>query len=216
MNVEGDYQSNGYATLRGLVPPEVADVFLRRLKRDMESARIPMQQFAQTSEILSKNAVEIYGYQYRPMIQFLWGMTPAIREATGRDLLPTYNYFRLYQRGDICRVHSDRASCEHSLSLTLAYSDGEPWALNIGTERIDDTQPIEDGFGDKPFASIAMQPGDAVLYKGYDLRHGRVDPNPNRWSAHMFLHWVDRDGPQKHHAFDQREPMDGALDFQFE
>jgi len=216
MKVEGDYQSNGYAALRGLVPPEVCDVFLRRLKQDMDSARIPMQRFAQTSEILSKNAVEIYGYQYRPMIQFLWGMTPAICEATGRDLLPTYNYFRLYQQGDICRVHSDRASCEHSLSLTLAYSDGEPWALDIGKDRIDDTQPIEEGFGDKPFSSILMQPGDGVLYQGYDLRHGRVIPNPNRWSAHMFLHWVDRDGPHKDQAFDQREPMDGVLDFQFE
>ena len=160
MKVEGDYQGDGYAALRNLVPAEVTEVFLRRLKQDMDAARIPMQRFAQTSEILSKNAVEIYGYQYRPMVQFLWGLTPAISLATGRDLLPTYNYFRLYQRGDICRVHSDRASCEHSLSLTLAYSDGEPWALDIGKDRIDDTQPIEDGFGDAAFSSILMQPGD--------------------------------------------------------
>jgi hypothetical protein len=27
-------------------------------------------------------------------------------------------------------------------------------------------------------------------------------PNPNSWSAHLFLHWVDRDGPHAAHAFD--------------
>ncbi|WP_156767779.1 hypothetical protein [Candidatus Viadribacter manganicus] len=37
-----------------------------------------------------------------------------------------------------------------------------------------------------------MQPGDA----------GRVSLNPNRWPAHMFLHWVDRNGPHAAHAFD--------------
>ena len=25
-------------------------------------------------------------------------------------------------------------------------------------------------------------------------KDGRTAPNPNRWSAHLFLHWVERDG----------------------
>jgi hypothetical protein len=47
-----------------------------------------------------------------------------------------------------------------------------------------------------------MQPGDAVLYRGTQLRHGRIEPNPNGWSAHLFMHWVDRTGPHAAHAFD--------------
>ena len=47
-----------------------------------------------------------------------------------------------------------------------------------------------------------MEVGDAVLYQGVHHRHGRMSPNPNGWSAHLFLHWVDRDGPHRAHAFD--------------
>lgn len=27
-------------------------------------------------------------------------------------------------------------------------------------------------------------------------------PKPNGWSVYLFLHWVDRDGPYRDHAFD--------------
>jgi hypothetical protein len=47
-----------------------------------------------------------------------------------------------------------------------------------------------------------MQVGDAVLYRGVQHRHGRITPNPNGWSAHLFLHWVERDGRYRDNAFD--------------
>ena len=31
---------------------------------------------------------------------------------------------------------------------------------------------------------------------------GRVTPNPNRSSSHLFLHWVERGGKYQAHAFD--------------
>jgi hypothetical protein len=117
-------------------------------------------------------------------------------------LLPTYDYFRIYREGDVCRVHCDRYSCEHSLSLTLDYSDGEPWDLQVGKERTEPSSRVEEDFGAEPYASIPMKVGDAVLYQGVNHRHGRMKPNPNGWSAHLFLHWVDRDGPHREHAFD--------------
>jgi hypothetical protein len=48
-----------------------------------------------------------------------------------------------------------------------------------------------------------MSAGDAVMYRGVNHRHGRLDPNPNSWSAHLFLHWVDPNGPYADHAFDR-------------
>jgi hypothetical protein len=47
-----------------------------------------------------------------------------------------------------------------------------------------------------------MEVGDAVLYQGVHHRHGRMTPNPNGWSAHLFMHWVDQDGPYRDQAFD--------------
>ena len=61
---------------------------------------------------------------------------------------------------------------------------------------------MDEDFGSEPHVSLAMNVGDAVLYQGVHHRHGRTMPNPNAWSAHLFLHWVDRDGPYRAHAFD--------------
>lgn len=202
MRIEGDYQADGYATIRGLIPPEVASNLFRQLQMDLEAAGKSFESFAKLHDLSRHQTVDISGHFYRPLATFLWGMTPIISHITGADVLPSYDYFRIYQKDDICRVHADRPSCEHSVSLTLAYSDDQPWPLQVGSARVTSVDPCVEDFGDEPHSSVEMQPGDAVLYRGMDLRHGRTQPNPNRWSAHLFLFWVERDGPFAQHAFD--------------
>jgi hypothetical protein len=203
VKVVGSYHDNGYAHLQELIPPEVAQAFLQGLKQDIGPGAIPLSRVESHPNLLRRAAFEVYGHHYKPMLYFLWGLTPIIRDIIGRELLPTYDYFRIYREGDVCRVHSDRQSCEHSLSLTLDYSDGEIWDLQVGKSRHPEpSAKVDEDFGPEPFASIPMQVGDAVLYQGVNHRHGRVKPNPNGWSAHLFLHWVDRDGPYRDHAFD--------------
>ena len=210
MKVNGNYEERGYAHVEQLIPPEVAVAFIDRLQTDLEQSGVSLDTYARQSPLLKQRSIEIYGYHYKPMITFLWGLTPTMNQLTGRDLLPTYNYFRIYRQGDVCRVHSDRASCEHSLSLTLAYSDGAAWDFQVGTDPLDEPRAVEDEWGSERSATISMQPGDAVLYKGVEHRHGRTTPNPNRWSAHMFLHWVDRSGPHRDCAFDPEGRPGGA------
>jgi len=204
MRIEGDYKENGYAAIRGLIPPEVASNLFNQLKIDLAAAGKSFVTFAQPQPLSIHPTVDISGHFYRPLTTFLWGLTPIISQLTGADVLPSYDYFRIYRKDDICRVHSDRPSCEHSVSLTLAYSDGLPWPLQIGSTRVKVEEPCVEDFGDEPFSSIEMQPGDAVLYRGIDLRHGRTLPNPNRWSAHLFLFWVERGGEFEQHAFDEQ------------
>jgi hypothetical protein len=201
MDVHGDYERDEYALIEHLLPSEIAQALLDQYWRDMRDGKVPAQ-FRQNT-LLSKPALELHGSKSTTVTSFLWGMTPAMSELIKCDLLPSYAYFRLYQNGDRLRVHKDRHACEHSLSLTLGYSDGQPWEFNIGRGGAPaDAAPAED-FGDEPFATIAMRPGDAILYKGIRKRHGRLSPNPNQWSAHLFLHWVDRNGPYAEHAFER-------------
>ena len=215
MRVEGDYEADGYAHVRGLVTADVAASFLRGLKEDLGPGAIPLSRVQQHVNLLKRPAFEVYGHHYKPMLYFLWGLTPVMRQITGRDLVPTYDYFRIYRQGDVCRVHFDRHSCEHSLSLTLAYSDGAVWDLQVGrTRHPEPSARVEEDFGEEPFSSVPMQVGDAVLYRGVHHRHGRIAPNPNRWSAHLFLHWVDRNGPFGGQAFDGRGSAAG-VDFSF-
>jgi len=213
MKIEGDYQRDGFALVEGAVPAVVANALLRQVHTDLHRSGTPLDQFSRSSSILSRAAVELSAAQYTPLATFLWGLTPLMAQLTARDLVPTYDYFRLYRKGDICRVHADRPACEHSMSLTLGYSDDIPWPLEVARTPTPPEPDVEMDFGDQPFASLAMQPGDAVVYQGIPYRHGRTMPNPNAWSAHLFLHWVAPDGPNAGQAFDGK--MDGRQDVRF-
>lgn len=213
MKVHGDYYANGYAHLEGLIPLALTREFLANLRSDLDHSKMSLQAMLKPADQLARPAVELYGFQYKPMIMFGWGLTPIMEHLTGRTLLPTFSYFRAYQRDDVCWIHSDREACEHSLSMTLAYSDDKPWALEFSRERQQRREPLATDFQGKPYGSVSMAPGDAVLYQGVDYRHGRITPNPNRWSAHMFLHWVDSAGPHRGLAFDKQGIGANPVDF---
>jgi len=214
VEVIGDYQRQGYVHVRGLIPSEVARAFMGSIKQDIGPAPIPMSQETAFPSQLRRPTYGIYGFNYKPMLHFLWAFTPIISKIAGRDLLPTYDYFRIYREGDVCRVHSDRPSCEHSVSLTLDYSDGQPWDLQVGHRRLTVSSAVKDDFDSEEYSSIPMQVGDAVVYQGVHHAHGRIHPNPNSWSAHLFLHFVDRNGPFADHAFDKKVALD-PVNFSF-
>jgi len=213
MEVIGRYAEDGYALLRGLVAPRVAKAFLGRVARDLGRTALPLVGEGPHSGVLRRPALEVHGGDYAPMLFFFWGLTPLISQLVGRELLPTYDFFRVYRSGDVCRVHSDRPACEHSLSLTLDYSDDRVWDFQVGRRALGG-EAVADDFGGEACESLAMRPGDAILYRGIDRRHGRTEPNPNRWSAHLFMHWVEQDGPHRDQAFEGAPPDDAVrLDF---
>ncbi|MFL6760459.1 MAG: hypothetical protein ACJ8FR_10890 [Sphingomonas sp.] len=196
------YVSNGYALLKRLFPPLVLAMFRSRLQQDLNLSGT--RAFVRGNDLLTKPAIEVYSLEYPPMATFHWALTPRVTQVAGCELMPSYAYFRIYQQGDICRVHSDRPACEHSLSLTVELGDNIPWALSMEKRRLD--QPlaaIDQDFGDEEYSALPMSAGDALMYRGVNYRHGRLEPNPNSWSAHLFLHWVDANGPYADHAFDR-------------
>jgi hypothetical protein len=204
------YRDKGYVLLEQLVPRAVATGMLARLRGDFARQGIDLAGQEKQGPLLARPAIEIYGYHYPMFVAFHWGLTASVSALVGAELLPSYCYFRIYRQGDICRVHGDRPACEHSVSLTLGYGDDLLWPLEVAHRRID--QPYERA--DEAFAAneeasaVAMMPGDGVLYQGVHHHHGRTMPNPNRWSAHLFLHWVAKDGPFADQAFDGQKVPD--------
>src|SRR5690348_13475100 len=91
------------------------------------------------------------------------------------------------------------------MSLTLELADDQPWALCLAKEHSYLHAPAADPAfrPDEDYVELPMRAGDAVMYRCVNHRHGRIEPNPNRWSAHLFLHWVDANGPFKDQAFDR-------------
>ncbi len=201
-----EYIERGYTHLEGLMSPEVANNMTYELQRLI--AQVGSRLLA-APRIGSKPAYEVYGYNWWPMTTYHMALTNYAEALVGKPLLPTYCFFRSYQHGDICRIHADRAACEHSLSLTLAYADDIPWALSMENVPLEEERFFKSGqendFGGESYSDVVMKPGDAVLYHGIERRHGRLLPNPNRWSAHMFLHWVEKDGAYSAEAYDGKK-----------
>src|SRR3712207_4400440 len=110
MKVHGDYHVDGYARIEGLIAPEIAEALLGRIEADLAASGKSYADFTQSQPMMRKPTVEISGHFYPPLLAFLWGLTPVVAQLVGRELLPSYDYFRVYQQGDICRLHSDRPS----------------------------------------------------------------------------------------------------------
>jgi hypothetical protein len=215
MRISGDYRQDGYALIEALLAPEMCNAFLHQFQQAVAKSGATLSQLNRSSNLLRREAVEMYGYHFPPMLTLLWGLTPVAEQVTGKVLLPSYSYFRIYREGDTLRVHSDRQSCEHSMSLTLDYSDGVPWPIELEREDTEPSSRTEVDFGGSPHAALSMRPGDAVLYRGVQRRHGRTTPNPNGWSAHLFLHWVERDGSYAEYAFDKNAETARPVNFSF-
>lgn len=195
------YLDRGYAHLPHLFPPLVLQLFHGRMQKVLDLKNAP--QFRSQTWLVTKPTIEVYSMHYAPMAAFHWGLTPVAAQLAGCELLPTYAYFRVYQQGDVCVVHSDREACEHSMSLMVELADDHPWPLCIGHDELSEPRAAEKDFGKEQFTAIPMSAGDAVIYRGVTHRHGRIEPNPNRWSAHLFLHWVDANGEHADQAFDR-------------
>jgi hypothetical protein len=110
----------------------------------------------------------------------------------GVELVPTYAFGRLYQRGELLHPHRDRPACAYSLTMTLGYSGDAPWPIF--------TSPHLDG---SEATAWHIPPGKALAYPGCEVTHWR-EPLQMAWQAQMFFHYVDANGPHGHLRYDGR------------
>lgn len=201
-----EYHEKGFALIKDLLPPEITRSYTFIMQKAIGKTPAEQKRFIEPAHAVTKQSIEIFSNNFPFSLGPLWGLTPMMERIVGRKLFPSYSYSRVYPKGATLDVHSDRQSNEHSLNLTLDYSNDIPWAFEIENRRLDDAEIIKGDtnkdFGGFEYATIKMNPGDAVAYQGVRHRHARLTPNPNSWSAHIFLGWVDRDGLHKDHAFD--------------
>jgi len=139
-------------------------------------------------------------------------MRPIMKAKTGMDLVPTYSYTRLYEKGNILKRHKDRPSCEVSTTLHLG---GNEWPIFIdpsganfvlygkgGEEKI--VKP-----GAPKGVRIDLKVGDMLIYAGCELEHWR-EPFQGNVCSQVFLHYNHANGPfAKTNLFDKR-PMLGV------
>ena len=111
-------------------------------------------------------------------------LLPLIQNITGKRLYPTYTFTRFYYNGSELKKHTDRPSCEYSMTLCVDI-DPDPWGIWVeGNE-------------------VILMPGDLVVYRGCDAEHWREPYKGNR-HIQTFIHYVDANGRNSEWRFDRR------------
>ena len=146
------------------------------------------------------------------METLLMFMIPIMKQRTGLELIPTYSYTRLYEKGNILHRHKDRPSCEISTTLHLG---GDEWPIFLDPSGQNFTiyGKEEKDKSVKPGAPkgirVDLKIGDMLIYSGCDLEHWR-EPFEGKVCSQVFLHYNHANGPfAKTNLFDKR-PMLGV------
>ena len=118
-----------------------------------------------------------------------------IEKVTGDKLYPTYYYDRFYFKGHDLKKHTDRPSCEISVSMHISTNADYDWPIYFKQE--------------DEVVDLVTKPGDAVLYKGCELEHWREPLRGSRdvYYHQVFFHYVRRDGYNLQHAYDSKIGM---------
>ena len=125
---------------------------------------------------------------YKPLAiqQMLETVKPKVEEVVGEDLLSTYSYITVYTNNSYMNRHTDRESCEISVSINLASTIN--WKLYFENTK-----------------GVITNVGDGVIYEG-SVPHWRdllVSKKPEFY-IQTFLHYVKANGEYAQHENDAR------------
>jgi hypothetical protein len=174
----------GYCVVRGLLPEPVRDFLHEYARKAAQTGRLD------AGDTQLPNTPSRYADPF--MESVLQILLPQVAEASGLQLYPTYSYFRVYKHGDVLAPHLDRPSCEVSVTISVGYEGNAVWPLWIERQRAP--------------TAITLDPGDGMLYRGTELRHWR-EAFDGTEATQLFLHYVDRDGPNREWKFDRRPAL---------
>ena len=191
------FQQNKYQVIKKAVSYELANFIFNYflLKRDAvnylyknnlvaENGMFGTWKDAQVPNVYSHYADFV-------METLLMKVMPIMKKETNLDLIPTYSYARVYEKGSILAKHKDRPSCEISTTLNLG---GDPWSIYLEGIKVD------------------LEPGDMLVYSGCELEHWREEFTGNI-CAQVFLHYNHINGQFKDNNLYDKRPLLGLPPF---
>lgn len=172
-----EFQQNGFVTFKDHFPPN-------RLK-DLSERILNCETTKDDQCPLSESSYGLYD-------DILEELLDTINYITDKKLYPTYSYARKYKNGEKLDSHTDRPSCEYSITLCLDQGKG--------------TWPIFFKNKDETYAKISHESGSFTIYKGCEIPHHR-DVYEGDGLIQVFLHYVDSEGPNKNLKYDGRTKL---------
>lgn len=185
MTITDELNENLYVVLKDVLTPEHCENSCKRLFELVDSKVTEHDPQCPISDA-------IYGDPY--FDQILLQLTNVFSEISGKTLVPTYSYARIYRPGETLEIHSDRPACQYSATITLGIQ-GKDWPIFFNKE-----ENIEFG------SEIVLPVGSAAFYKGTEIFHWR-NKFEGEWQCQVFLHYVDANGPYASEKFDSRPEL---------
>ena len=180
------FNEKGYEVVRNAISLELANFITTELHM--------LENVYRTSENIPSDAVfndelceGFYWYGAYATESLLTTLQPTIERVVGKQLFPTYSYFRRYKNNASMKKHTDRPECEYSITLTLSV-DPKPWDIEM------------DG------TPVSLDVGDACIYAGTHVEHERKIYHGNE-QLQVFLHYVDVNGEYAHRKYDGRPQL---------
>ena len=137
-------QENNYILIDNFIPKEEAERLNNELKTSLKEESEIFFHDEPCPESLSV-------YNYKPFLNLLCKKISYVNDIMGESMLPCYSYSRIYGNGHELTKHTDRASCE--VSLTVHLGGDAPWDIWL-------TKPS----GEQ--VAIDLKPGQAIIYLG--------------------------------------------------
>lgn len=185
------FDKNLYEVVRGAIPKELAknldiEFDLTKKLKFAKNPETPNNKYMFGDELVEKSFSLYAPICFEALsLQLL----PLMEAKTGKSLYPTYTYARTYYNGATMQRHTDRPSCEYSISICISV-DPKSWPIWF-----------EDLEGNE--LAIDLEPGDLIIYKGDILNHWRNE-YPGKRQTQAFLHYVDKRGKYQTHKLDGR------------
>ena len=208
------FKTKKYQVIRGALSKELSNFIFNymMLQRDAVDFMVKNNKVNPVNPFMGKrDDPQIPGayskYADWVMETLLMFMIPIMKQRTGLELIPTYSYTRLYEKGNILHRHKDRPSCEISTTLHLG---GDEWPIFLDPSGQNFTiyGKEEKDKSVKPGAPkgvrVDLKVGDMLIYSGCELEHWR-EPFQGKVCSQVFLHYNHANGPfAKINLFDKR------------
>ena len=204
------FKTKKYQVIRGALSKELSNFIFNymMLQRDAVDFMIKNQKVNPYNPLIGGEDEQVPGcytkYADWVMETLLMYMIPIMKAQTGMDLVPTYSYTRVYEKGNILKRHKDRQSCEISTTLHLG---GNEWPIFLdpsGADFVVDEYKQTIKPGAPKGVRVDLKIGDMLIYSGCDLEHWR-EPFQGKICSQVFLHYNHANGPfAKTNLFDGR------------
>ncbi|MCR9267378.1 MAG: hypothetical protein NXI03_07370, partial [Alphaproteobacteria bacterium] len=97
--LRASFEQQGWAYAHQMFPPEVAMATLRMFETELGNSREAYEGIWGKGPFTENFCFENYAYRSPFHATILWTLTPYMQAMTGKELLPTTSYFRVYRKG---------------------------------------------------------------------------------------------------------------------